>query len=126
MKNTGSSEVEEIYAREILDSRGKPTVEATVILKDGSRGIASVPSGASTGSYEAHERRDTHLTRHSGQGVLGAVKAITEEIAPRLFGMCAKEQSEIDRTLRELDGTEDKSRLGANAILAVSLRRRKR
>lgn len=112
---------EEVSAREILDSRGKPTVEATVKLSSGAVGRASVPSGASTGSYEAHERRDSQLPRYGGRGVLGAVRAVKEEIAPRLSGRCSENQADIDKILLELDGTEDKSRLGANAVLAVSL-----
>lgn len=115
------SEIKRISAREILDSRGKPTVEATVFLDNGIKGTASVPSGASTGSYEAHERRDERMERYGGNGVLGAVKAISDEISSVIIGKHADEQGAIDHALIDLDGTEDKSRLGANAILAVSL-----
>ena len=108
-------------AREILDSRGNPTVEATVMLTDGSVGVASVPSGASTGMYEAHEKRDGDAHRYGGAGVLDAVASVTREISPTISGMCASNQAEIDNALIELDGTENKSRLGANAMLAVSL-----
>ena len=108
-------------AREILDSRGKPTVEAAVMLTDGSVGVASVPSGASTGMYEAHEKRDEDPHRYGGAGVLDAVCSVTKEISPALAGLYASDQGEIDNTLIELDGTENKSRLGANAMLAVSL-----
>ncbi len=108
-------------AREILDSRGNPTVEATVLLEDGTVGVASVPSGASTGKYEACELRDAEKERYHGKGVREAVEGVCRSIAPTLYGMCALDQAEIDRTLIELDGTDNKSRLGANAILAVSL-----
>lgn len=108
-------------AREILDSRGNPTVEASVILTDGTAGVASVPSGASTGIYEAHEKRDGDPGRYFGKGVLEAVYDICKVISPAISGIYANEQSEIDRILKELDGTENKSNLGANAILAVSL-----
>ncbi len=107
--------------REILDSRGNPTVEATVMLSDGSIGIASVPSGASTGIYEACEKRDGDMARYGGRGVLSAVANICKYIAPELVGCYAAEQTTVDRLLCELDGTENKSKLGANAILAVSL-----
>ena len=107
--------------REILDSRGNPTVEATVMLSDGSIGVASVPSGASTGLYEAVEKRDKDVSRYRGLGVLDAVSNICKQISPELVGCYAFEQSEIDRLMCELDGTPDKSKLGANAILAVSL-----
>ena len=108
-------------AREILDSRGNPTVEAAVMLADGSVGVASAPSGASTGMYEAHEKRDEDSHRYGGAGVLDAVYSVTKEISPALAGLYASDQGEIDNVLLELDGTENKSRLGANAILAVSL-----
>jgi enolase len=108
-------------AREILDSRGNPTVEATVLLDDGTVGVAAAPSGASTGIYEAHELRDGDPLRYGGKGVLGAVKNIIKEISPALMGLYATEQAQIDRKMIELDGTENKSRLGANAILSVSL-----
>ncbi|MCU0424894.1 MAG: phosphopyruvate hydratase [Candidatus Kapabacteria bacterium] len=111
----------DIQAREILDSRGNPTVEADVILDDYSFGRAAVPSGASTGAHEAHELRDGDKKRYLGKGVLQAVEAIEGEIAEALIGEDASDQVEIDRLLRELDGTPNKKRLGANAILAVSL-----
>ncbi len=110
-----------INAREILDSRGNPTIEAEVFLNDGSSGSASVPSGASTGSLEAFELRDNDAKRYLGKGVLNAVANINEKIAPMLIGIKAEEQEEIDRKMIELDGTENKSNLGANAILAVSM-----
>lgn len=111
----------DIQAREILDSRGNPTVEADVILDDYSFGRAAVPSGASTGAHEAHELRDGDKNRYLGKGVLKAVEAIEGEISDALIGKDASDQVEIDRILRELDGTPNKKRLGANAILAVSL-----
>ncbi len=110
-----------IRAREILDSRGNPTVEADVILESGDMGRAAVPSGASTGSHEALERRDGDEQRYLGKGVSDAVKAVHEEIAAELLGMDALDQRAVDQAMIELDGTEDKSRLGANAILAVSM-----
>ncbi len=110
-----------IEGREILDSRGNPTVEADVYLEDGSWGRAAVPSGASTGTKEALELRDGDKKRYLGKGVLKAVKNINETIAPALEGADARDQVLIDKTLIELDGTETKSKLGANAILAVSL-----
>lgn len=110
-----------IHAREILDSRGNPTVEAEVTLECGCKGIASVPSGASTGENEAIELRDGDPKRYFGKGVLKAVSNVNNIIAPELCGFRADEQKAIDRRMRELDGTENKSRLGANAILAVSL-----
>ncbi len=119
--NSKNTEIVRVTAREILDSRGKPTVEATVFLSGGAKGTASVPSGASTGSYEAHERRDSHMERYRGLGVHGAVHAVSEEISPAIVGKCALEQGAVDHSMIALDGTEDKSRLGANAILAVSL-----
>ena len=115
------TEIVRAYGREILDSRGNPTVCATVELSCGSIGTASVPSGASTGAYEAHERRDTHAQRYGGKGVEGAVRAIFDEISPAIAGKCAENQAELDRAMCELDGSENKSRIGANAILAVSL-----
>lgn len=104
-----------------MDSRSNPTVGASVILEDGSRGFAISPSGASTGAYEAHEMRDGDSSRYGGKGVLKAVSAINEIISPALIGKPADDQRLIDKTMTELDGTENKSRLGANAILAVSL-----
>ncbi len=116
-----SMKIKEISAAEILDSRGNPTVEATVILEDGARGRAAVPSGASTGAYEARELRDGDRKRYNGLGVLQAVNNVAEKIAPVLRGKLASEQKEIDQIMIELDGTENKENLGANAILAVSL-----
>lgn len=113
--------IEEIVAREILDSRGNPTVEVEVLTECGAIGRASVPSGASTGAFEACELRDGDDKRYMGQGVLKAVKNINDEICDELIGRNVLEQTEIDRTLIRLDGTPNKSRLGANAILAVSL-----
>lgn len=108
-------------AREILDSRGNPTVEASIFLADGTVGVASVPSGASTGIYEACELRDGDRRRYGGKGVLEATSNVTKIISTAISGINASEQAEIDRILCELDGTETKSRLGANAILAVSM-----
>ncbi|MBQ7336354.1 MAG: phosphopyruvate hydratase [Clostridia bacterium] len=108
-------------AREILDSRGNPTVESTVFLSDGTVGVASVPSGASTGIYEACEKRDGERRRYGGKGVQEAVGGVAKIISPALSGVYASEQTEVDRILCDLDGTENKSRLGANAILSVSL-----
>lgn len=113
--------IKKIHAREILDSRGTPTVEAEVTLESGHIGCAAVPSGASTGENEAIELRDGDPTRYFGKGVLKAVSNVNEIIAPELIGMSVFEQTAIDRKMRVLDGTETKSRLGANAILAVSL-----
>ena len=107
--------------REILDSRGNPTVEASVMLSDGTVGVASVPSGASTGIYEACEKRDLDKKRYGGKGVLEAVGGICKSISPELVGIYAAEQASVDRLMISLDGTENKSKLGANAILAVSL-----
>ncbi|MEP0772897.1 MAG: phosphopyruvate hydratase [Acidobacteriota bacterium] len=114
-------EIEAVIGREILDSRGNPTVEAEVVLSGGAVGHAMVPSGASTGSREALELRDGDSGRFRGKGVLRAVAHVNGEIAERLLGVDARDQGGIDLALRTLDGTEDKSRLGANAILAVSL-----
>ncbi|MDC1223746.1 phosphopyruvate hydratase [Ascidiaceihabitans sp.] len=111
----------DIHAREILDSRGNPTVEVDVILEDGTMGRAAVPSGASTGAHEAVEKRDADKSRYFGKGVLEACNAVNGEIAENLVGMDATEQVEIDSMMIELDGTKNKSRLGANAILGVSL-----
>ncbi len=110
-----------VYGREILDSRGNPTVEVDVLLDDGSFGQAAVPSGASTGAFEAVERRDGDKNRYLGKGVRGAVSAVNEVIAPALEGQDATEQRVIDQLLLDLDGTENKNSLGANAILGVSL-----
>ncbi|MGB3408642.1 MAG: phosphopyruvate hydratase, partial [Jannaschia sp.] len=113
--------VTDIFAREILDSRGNPTVEVDVFLEDGTMGRAAVPSGASTGAYEAVEKRDGDKSRYKGKGVLQAVEAVNGEIAEAIAGFDATEQEAIDGAMIELDGTENKSRLGANAILGVSL-----
>ena len=113
--------INKIFAREILDSRGNPTIEATVMTENGYVGTASVPSGASTGEHEAHELRDGISSRYFGKGVLKAVSNVNDIIAPELVGHSVFEQTAIDRIMIELDGTPDKSRLGANAILAVSL-----
>ncbi len=115
------SEIISVHGREVFDSRGNPTVEAEVLLESGAAGWAMVPSGASTGSNEALELRDGDEKRFMGKGVLKAVDNINGEIAKRLIGMSAMNQREIDLTLIDLDGTENKSRLGANAILAVSM-----
>ncbi|OGA08979.1 MAG: phosphopyruvate hydratase [Betaproteobacteria bacterium RIFCSPLOWO2_02_FULL_65_20] len=115
------SSIVDVVAREILDSRGNPTVEADVLIESGVMGRAAVPSGASTGSREALELRDKDATRYAGNGVLRAVEHINTEISEGIMGLDAQEQSFIDRTLIDLDGTENKSRLGANALLAVSM-----
>ncbi len=115
------TKIKQITALEILDSRGNPTVEAEVVLTDGHRGSASVPSGASTGSHEAVEKRDQDAKRYQGKGVLKAVAAINTQIADALKGMDVMDQSKIDEKLIALDGTKNKENLGANALLAVSL-----
>ncbi len=115
------SKISEIKAREILDSRGNPTIEVEVHCSDGALGRAIVPSGASTGEHEALELRDGEKHRYMGRGVLGAVRKVHDTIAPRLMGLDACDQSLIDQTMIEIDGTETKSRLGANSILGVSL-----
>lgn len=120
MESTGAS-IKAIAAREILDSRGNPTVEVEVELHNGATGVAAVPSGASTGKYESVELRDGDECRYRGLGVLKAVGNVNSKIAPALVGMSAAEQEAIDRRLLELDGTPNKSNLGANAILGVSL-----
>ncbi len=114
-------EIETVFAREILDSRGNPTLEVDVTLSDGSFGRAAVPSGASTGAHEAVELRDGDKSRYGGKGVMNAVTNVNTEIADTLFGLEADNQRGIDRVLIELDGTENKGRLGANATLGVSL-----
>ena len=111
----------DIHARQILDSRGNPTIEVDVLLEDGSFGRAAVPSGASTGAHEAVEKRDGDATRWGGKGVDSAVDAVNDEITDTVLGMDAEDQSDLDRAMIELDGTENKGRLGANAILGVSL-----
>jgi enolase len=115
------TEIASIHAREILDSRGNPTVEADVVLEDGTRGRAAVPSGASTGEHEAVELRDGDKKHYLGKGVLNAVENVESVIAPELAGMDATNQRLIDATMISLDGTENKGKLGANAILAVSM-----
>src|SRR5258707_11475392 len=115
------TEIIGIHAREILDSRGNPTVEVDVTLADGATGRAAVPSGASTGAHEAVELRDGDRKRFQGKGVLKAVEAIRSEIADTVRGMIATDQVAIDKALIKLDGTPNKARLGANAILGVSL-----
>jgi len=121
MIETLETAIENIVAREILDSRGRPTVEAEVHLVSGIVGVAQVPSGASTGTFEAHELRDDDQSRYGGKGVLKAVENIREIIAPELLEMDAVNQELLDRTMISLDGSPNKSKLGANAILAVSL-----
>ena len=115
------TEIADLHAREILDSRGNPTIEVEATLMDGSMGRAAVPSGASTGAHEAHERRDGDAGRYGGKGVLGAVEAVTGEIADALDGFDATDQAAVDEAMIALDGTQNKGRLGANAILGVSL-----
>ncbi|MEN3747904.1 phosphopyruvate hydratase [Sphingomonas sp. HF-S3] len=111
----------DIHARQILDSRGNPTVEVDVMLEDGSFGRAAVPSGASTGAHEAVEKRDGDKSRWMGKGVTKAVEAVNDEIADTVLGLDAEDQADVDRAMIELDGTANKGRLGANAILGVSL-----
>ena len=113
--------IAEVVGREILDSRGNPTVEVDVYLDDGTRGRAAVPSGASTGAHEAVELRDDDKKRYGGKGVTKAVGFVNGEIADRVVGMDAREQVAIDEAMIDLDGTPNKGRLGANAILGVSL-----
>jgi len=113
--------IADVYAREILDSRGNPTVEVDVMLEDGTLGRAAVPSGASTGAYEAVELRDGEPERYAGKGVLNAVDNVNTVIAPEIVGMDALDQVGIDNLMKNLDGTDNKGRLGANAILGVSL-----
>lgn len=113
--------IEQVWAREILDSRGNPTIEAEVVLESGESGRAAVPSGASTGENEAVELRDDDNLRYLGKGVLNAVANVNEKISRELEGLDAIDQTLIDQTMIDLDGTENKSNLGANAILAVSL-----
>src|SRR2546421_6630450 len=113
--------IEDVQAREILDSRGSPTIEVAVLLIGGARGVAAVPSGASTGAHEAVELRDGDKKRYGGKGVLKAVRNVNDTIARELNGKDALDQAAIDRGLIELDGTANKSSLGANALLAVSM-----
>jgi len=121
MAKTTKATIRSIKAREILDSRGNPTIEAEVILSDGASGIAAVPSGASTGKHEAVELRDGDKCRYGGLSVLKAVSNVNNKIAPSLMGMTASAQEKIDDKMLQLDGTSNKSNLGANAMLAVSL-----
>jgi enolase len=121
MTGSRAASIRSVRAREILDSRGNPTIEAEVILADGSRGIAAVPSGASTGKYEAVELRDGDRNRYGGLGVLKAIDNVNTEIASAVTGMSPVEQEAIDERLIKLDGTANKARLGANAMLAISL-----
>lgn len=121
MINPPETAIAQICAREILDSRGRPTVEAEVRLSNNAVGVAQVPSGASTGSFEAHELRDGDASRYGGKGVLTAVQNVEQAIAPHLLKLDALNQALVDRTMIQLDGSPNKSKLGANAILAVSL-----
>ena len=113
--------IEAVHARQILDSRGNPTIECDVFLADGAQGRAAVPSGASTGAHEAWELRDGDKSTFMGKGVTKAVDNVNNKIAQALLGMDATDQAEIDQTMISLDGTDNKSELGANAILGVSL-----
>src|SRR4028118_1503368 len=115
------STIIDVHAREILDSRGNPTVEVDVVLEDGTMGRAAVPSGASTGAHEAVEKRDGDKGRYKGKGVLEAVAAVNGKIGEAVVGMDVTEQAGIDALMIELDGTPNKGRLGANTILGVSL-----
>ena len=115
------AEIEAVGAREILDSRGNPTVEVEVLLDDGIVQRAAVPSGASTGAFEAYELRDGDKARYGGKGVLKAVEAVIDELGPAIEGIDASDQRLVDQTLDEIDGTANKKRTGANAILGVSL-----
>ncbi|MEL6441639.1 MAG: phosphopyruvate hydratase [Cyanobacteria bacterium J06621_8] len=121
MLNQSEAVIEAIAAREILDSRGRPTIEAEVRLETGAVGLAQVPSGASTGSFEAHELRDEDQSRYGGKGVLTAVRNVKEKITPALLNVDALEQTTVDQIMIERDGSPNKKNLGANAILAVSL-----
>src|SRR5690349_23661731 len=115
------TEIVDVHAREILDSRGNPTLECEVTVASGSMGRAAVPSGACTGEHEAHELRDGDKSRYGGKGVRTAVENVRTKIAPRLVGQDAADQAAVDRLMIELDGTHNKKALGANAILGVSL-----
>lgn len=115
------AKIKQIIAREILNSKGNPTIEVTALLSDGIAGSASCPSGTSVGTYEALELKDHDQTRFNGEGVLGAISNIKDQIAPRLIGIPADRQQEIDRIMIELDGTQNKGKLGANALLSVSM-----
>src|SRR6266478_9735992 len=113
--------IEDLQAREILDSRGSPTIEVNVLLLGGERGVAAVPSGASTGVHEAVELRDGAKSRYGGKGVLTAVRNVNETIREAIIGLDATDQVMVDEVMIELDGTPNKMKLGANAILGVSL-----
>ena len=113
--------IESVFARQILDSRGNPTIEVDVVTENGTLGRAAVPSGASTGEHEAVELRDGDKSKYLGKGVLKAVDNVNETIAPEIIGYSVFEQKIIDQLMIDLDGTENKSKLGANAILGVSL-----
>src|SRR5262249_37047322 len=113
--------IESVHAREVLDSRGNPTVEVDVTLEDGAAGRAIVPSGASTGAHEAVELRDGDKSRYLGKGTLKAVKNVNETIGPKIVGHEALKQVDLDKLLLDLDGTPNKAKLGANALLGVSL-----
>ena len=115
------SEIVSVHSREILDSRGNPTIEVEVKTADGNMGRAAVPSGASTGAHEAYELRDGDAKRFHGKGVYKAIDNIREKIAPEVVGLNVYEQVYVDKVLRDIDGTDNKSNLGANAILGVSL-----
>src|SRR5262249_44749527 len=121
MNTSDSATIARIHAREVLDSRGNPTVEVEVHCQHGGMGQAIVPSRASTGRHEGKELRDGDPKRFGGKGVQQAVRIVNETLAPPLIGISATEQGKIDRTMRDLDGTSDKSKLGANAILGISL-----
>jgi enolase len=118
---TGTTTIEDVIAREILDSRGNPTIEVEVLLMGGARGVAAVPSGASTGAHEAVELRDGDKSRYGGKGVLNAVRNVNDSIREAIVGLDATEQVMLDEVMIELDGTPNKAKLGANAILGVSL-----
>src|SRR5437870_6519560 len=115
------TEIVDVHAREILDSRGNPTLECEVTVASGTVGRAAVPSGASTGEHEAHELRDGEKTRYLGKGVRTAVENVRSKIAPRVVGLDASDQEGLDRLLIELDGTPNKRNLGANALLGISM-----
>ncbi len=117
----GMTTIEDVIAREILDSRGNPTIEVEVLLMNGARGVAGVPSGASTGAHEAVELRDGDKSRYGGKGVLTAVHNVNEDIREAIIGLDATDQVMLDEVMIELDGTSNKGKLGANAILGVSL-----
>ena len=115
------AKIKQISAREILNAKGNPTIETTVVLSDGGTGIASCPTGTSVGTYEAVDLKDNDQARYQGQGVLNAILNIEKLIAPNLIGMDASKQQEIDKKMIDLDGTQNKARLGANATLSVSM-----